>query len=163
MLIFLILIVSCKKGDIDLLIEDVKVEEPTKEPLEQKPPHRSRSQKRNTRLASAAAAYRWDAVRSLIESGADVNTVDKRGVRPLVYALNARYRSRDRNESREASEVVRLLISRGAKFGKLELDELPRAGTYGEREYRKFVTKENLEVGVEDLRFEGFKDSGVAV
>ncbi|KAJ5762988.1 hypothetical protein N7533_001669 [Penicillium manginii] len=41
------------------------------DPIDQKPPPRSRSQKRNTRLATAASAYRWDEVRSLIERGAD--------------------------------------------------------------------------------------------
>jgi hypothetical protein len=82
-------------------------------------------------------------------------------LRPLVYALNGRYRSKYRDEAREASDIVRLLLSRGAKFGKTELNELPRAGTYGEREYRKWVTKENLECELEDLQFEGFTDSGV--
>lgn len=129
----------------------------------QEKPHRSRSQRRNSRLATAASAYQWDEVRSLVERGADVNTADSRGLRPLVYALNGRYRSKYRDEEREASSIVRLLLSQGAKFGKTELNELPRTGNYGEREYRKWVTKENLECDVKDLRFESFKDSAVEI
>ena len=135
-----------------------KQEIPPNEPPVQDTPHRSRSQKRNARLASAAAAYKWDEVRYFIEKGADVNTADSRGVRPLVYALHVKYQKRGRGEDRQASTIVKLLLEHGSKFGMRELNELPRIGNYGEREYKKLVTKENLECDIEDSRFQGLRD-----
>ncbi|KAJ5581004.1 ankyrin repeat protein [Penicillium hetheringtonii] len=109
-------------------------------------------------IPPSAAAHKWDEVRYLIEKGADVNTADSRGVRPLVYALHVKYQKRGRGEDRQASTIVKLLLGHGAKFGMRELNELPRSGSYGEREYKKLVTKENLECDVEDSRFQGLRD-----
>ncbi|KAJ5085321.1 hypothetical protein N7532_010092 [Penicillium argentinense] len=105
-------------------------------PLGKEKKQRSRSEKRNARLAAAAADRRWDEVRSLIEKSADVNTADGRGYRPLVYALHGRYTAKSPDQAREASSIAKLLVRRGARFGEAELMELPKGGSYGDREYK---------------------------
>jgi ankyrin repeat protein len=64
-----------------------------------------RSKRGETALADAASRGDVEAVRLLLDIGADVNVVDYRGYTPLLQAVQY---------DRDATEIVRMLLDRGA-------------------------------------------------
>jgi ankyrin repeat protein/mono/diheme cytochrome c family protein len=93
---------------------------------------RARSKVGETALMDAAARGDLAAATLLVERGADVNAVDHRGYTPLIFA--AHY-------DRDAVELVRLLLSRGADINARAEGEtaLSLAARRGETEVTKIL------------------------
>jgi len=93
---------------------------------------RARSKVGETALMDAAARGDLVAAKLLVEGGADVNAVDHRGYTPLIFA--AHY-------DRDAVELVRLLLSRGADINARAEGEtaLSLAARRGETEVTKIL------------------------
>jgi ankyrin repeat protein len=70
----------------------------------------------DTPLHLAAAALRSGAVKILLESGANVNSENRRGATPLHYACDPRPKSGGTWDPAKQGEIIDLLVQYGAKL-----------------------------------------------